>query len=591
MSTKRLNIDILANDKSKQALNSVQGNLDKTKNSVLNLRNALLGLGVGAVLKSFVDVGKQVQNLQVRFKFLFGSAEEGKIAFDNLTKFASKVPFSLEEISRASGNLAVVAKDANDLNRILEITGNVAAVTGLDFETTSGQIQRAFSGGIGAADLFREKGVRALLGFEEGAKVSIEETVKKFEEAFSGDGRFANATDALANTLEGTISMVRDSFFNFQKVVAEQFIAELQTQLGDLNNFLGTNAESIEDFAEIIGGNLASATLTTAEAFKTVYPPLKLVGETITGLIDGYLSLPVIVQEVGIVGAILGGKKGLAGLIGLSALGKGLKDITGLFEELIDIQDYGKDVGGEFAKALESQKTNLEELNKTKEESISKNKELAQSMEQFAVRNNEIMKTINHAEIERLRKLDESVERSLKKQEEANRKKVELEKQGQDQIVDAVGDALQKVSGLNKNAFKAYQAFQIAMATVNTFRAVSNALATYPFPLNLAVGGAELARGLATVAQIRSIAPPRQTGGRVFEGQPYTVGENGRETFVPESNGTILPNGAGMGATNVYVTINANDTQGFDDLLVKRRSVIVNVINDALNSQGREALV
>jgi hypothetical protein len=591
MSTKRLNIDILANDKSKQALNSVQGNLDKTKNSVLNLRNALLGLGVGAVLKSFVDVGKQVQNLQVRFKFLFGSAEEGKIAFDNLTKFASKVPFSLEEISRASGNLAVVAKDANDLNRILEITGNVAAVTGLDFETTSGQIQRAFSGGIGAADLFREKGVRALLGFEEGAKVSIEETVKKFEEAFSGDGRFANATDALANTLEGTISMVRDSFFNFQKVVAEQFIAELQTQLGDLNNFLGTNAESIEDFAEIIGGNLASATLTTAEAFKTVYPPLKLVGETITGLIDGYLSLPVIVQEVGIVGAILGGKKGLAGLIGLSALGKGLKDITGLFEELIDIQDYGKDVGGEFAKALESQKTNLEELNKTKEESISKNKELAQSMEQFAVRNNEIMKTINHAEIERLRKLDESVERSLKKQEEANRKKVELEKQGQDQIVDAVGDALQKVSGLNKNAFKAYQAFQIAMATVNTFRAVSNALATYPFPLNLAVGGAELARGLATVAQIRSIAPPRQTGGRVFEGQPYTVGENGRETFVPESNGTILPNGAGMGATNVYVTINANDTQGFDDLLVKRRSVIVNVINDALNSQGKEALI
>ena len=31
--------------------------------------------------------------------------------------------------------------------------------------------------------------------------------------------------------------------------------------------------------------------------------------------------------------------------------------------------------------------------------------------------------------------------------------------------------------------------------------------------------------------------------------------------------------------------------QGFDDLLVKRRSVIVNVINDALNSQGKEALV
>jgi hypothetical protein len=35
----------------------------------------------------------------------------------------------------------------------------------------------------------------------------------------------------------------------------------------------------------------------------------------------------------------------------------------------------------------------------------------------------------------------------------------------------------------------------------------------------------------------------------------------------------------------------ANDTEGFDDLLIKRRSTIVNVINDALNSQGKEALI
>ena len=210
--TKKLNIDIIARDKSKQALNGVQNNLQKTKTSVLNLKNALIGLGVGAVLKSFVDVGKEVENLQVRFKFLFGSVQEGQTAFDNLSKFASRVPFSLEEITAASGNLAVVSKDANDLTRILEITGNVAAVTGLDFATAGSQIQRAFSGGIAAADIFREKGVRQLLGFKEGAKVSIDETVKAFEEAFSGDGKFANATNDLARTLTGTVSMLQDKY-------------------------------------------------------------------------------------------------------------------------------------------------------------------------------------------------------------------------------------------------------------------------------------------------------------------------------------------------------------------------------------------
>jgi phage tail tape-measure protein len=219
----KLLIDILARDKSKQALSGVQKRLGNVKNAVFSLRGALVGLGAGAVIKGFVDVGKEVESLNIRFKFLFGSAEEGSKAFDNLAKFAGTVPFSLEEISRASGNLAVVAKDAEDLNRVLEITGNVAAVTGLDFETTSSQIQRAFAGGIGAADLFRERGVRALLGFEAGAKVSAEETVKRFEELFSGNGRFAGATNDLATTLEGTISMLGDKFFNFQKDVAEGF--------------------------------------------------------------------------------------------------------------------------------------------------------------------------------------------------------------------------------------------------------------------------------------------------------------------------------------------------------------------------------
>jgi hypothetical protein len=38
--TQKLNIDIVARDKSKQALNGVQKSLGRLKNSVFNLRNA-----------------------------------------------------------------------------------------------------------------------------------------------------------------------------------------------------------------------------------------------------------------------------------------------------------------------------------------------------------------------------------------------------------------------------------------------------------------------------------------------------------------------------------------------------------------------
>jgi len=80
-------------------------------------------------------------------------------------------------------------------------------------------------------------------------------------------------------------------------------------------------------------------------------------------------------------------------------------------------------------------------------------------------------------------------------------------------------------------------------------------------------------------------------GGSVTAGQPYIVGEQGREMFVPNQSGTIIPNNDLNKGTVVNVNITANDTQGFDDLLLRRRSIIVNVINDALNRQGKEALV
>ena len=98
MATDRLQIRLDAVDNTKRAFSSI-------KSSVFNLRNALAGLGVGLVVKQFTDTGRAVENLSTRFKFLFGSAEEGSKAFNNLVRFAAKVPFSLEEISAASGKI------------------------------------------------------------------------------------------------------------------------------------------------------------------------------------------------------------------------------------------------------------------------------------------------------------------------------------------------------------------------------------------------------------------------------------------------------------------------------------------------------
>jgi tape measure domain-containing protein len=154
---------------------------------------------------------------------------------------------------------------------------------------------------------------------------------------------------------------------------------------------------------------------------------------------------------------------------------------------------------------------------------------------------------------------------------------------------DTAVSTLEALAQNNKRAFQINKAYKTAEAIMNTAQGVTKALATGNFILAGIIG----AMGFAQVATIQSQQySGRALGGRVQAGSTYMVGEGGKpEMFVPDQSGTIIPNSKLGGQTNIYLTVNANDTQGFDDLLVKRRSVIVNVINDALNSQGREALI
>ena len=70
----------------------------------------------------------------------------------------------------------------------------------------------------------------------------------------------------------------------------------------------------------------------------------------------------------------------------------------------------------------------------------------------------------------------------------------------------------------------------------------------------------------------------RANGGSVTAGTPYVVGEKGAELFVPNSSGTIVPNGA-MGGTTINLTVNgAIDAEG-------TARTIIDVLNRS-NSRG-----
>lgn len=90
-------------------------------------------------------------------------------------------------------------------------------------------------------------------------------------------------------------------------------------------------------------------------------------------------------------------------------------------------------------------------------------------------------------------------------------------------------------------------------------------------------------------------------GGALGKNQPAIVGEKGPELFVPSSSGKIIPNdqlgtkGALAGTpagktTQVFFTVNAIDSQSFQETLAEQRDTIVGIVNEAVMDRGRPAI-
>ena len=569
MANQRLFIDIVARDKATKSLGVLRQGLGRLRQSVFNLQNAFVGLGAGLVIRNLVNTGKNLENLRTRLKFLLKDTNEGAKAFENMTKFASKVPFSLEQIQQGAGILATVTDNAKDLQQMLEITGNVAATTGLDFGTAAEQIQRSFSAGIGAADLFREKGVRNMLGFQAGATVSITQTVEAFEKVFGQGGRFGKATDDLARTFEGTMSMLGDKVFAFKKTLLDAgFFAELKNQFGDLDKFLEKNAEQLEKIAIEIGTNLAQATVTAAKGIKMLADNFRDLQSALGVLLVALGGTLKIIVGIGLV--VNDVNRRIRKLLG------GVKDTTEEAQKLSDILS-GADANDGFVEPLESALQIIHDFE-----------------HELSVR----VPTATEKAISKFRELNSGAIKNL----EDKMKNIRMI------IVEGIDSGITKMSQGLARAFvfgeKLSDTFKNMARTllVNVLSALIEIVARKGVELAIeklitkekqkqaALSGSSSGGSLFSMA--RSFLGFAK-GGAVSKGQPVIVGEQGAEVFVPNSTGQITQaaRGTGGGQTTVNFNINTLDASGFDDLLVRNRGTITQIINNAVNERGSRNLI
>jgi hypothetical protein len=153
---------------------------------------------------------------------------------------------------------------------------------------------------------------------------------------------------------------------------------------------------------------------------------------------------------------------------------------------------------------------------------------------------------------------------------------------------------LDEQSAAYKALFLVQQATQIAQAIMSAHTAAANALAFIPPPTNVPMAKLMLALGYANAAAIAGQTIASFEGGGMIPDGPRAGGVDGRGGRMaivhPNEKITDMRQRGDSQPVNINFNIQANDADGFDQLLIKRRGMIVNMVNKAINNRGRRSL-
>ncbi len=636
MATKKVNIDIIAKDKSKQALKGVQSNLDRVKSSAGKLKAALVAIGGALVVREVLRVTAEFEDLRDSLKSVTGSAEAGKQAFDFISDFATRTQFSVQDLSRSF--ITLKASGIEPTEKLLRVFTDTAAVTTDQLgvlEAMTRVFSRGVQGGLGLEELnqIADRGIPVFRILEEQLGITRLE-ISKFGQTTDGARKILEALEkGLGETFAGATEEKLDnlsvSFSNFGIALdnlKDAFGQEVSPEVTRFTNNLAATITFIEPVIELLGK-------LTKFLIQGVNIAFELVGKSVAFVVKKFSDF---LRFLGVIDAET--KKNIEAIDNMTDsmnnLGKETEKVIELTDQpIFDLTKQMQDSVKANNKMIENiknrQKTELQLIQDRMDKELEMVDEQRHLLETLA--NDRILagsdadlekrilakqlKELNDLEIKiRLEGINERLELVKQAAEEENRirqqaydknlqaikdknfNELELEKLTKGQIKDltkATGrELLGELAKSNKTAFQLNKALAIADAAVNTARGVTRALALGPFGIPLA----GLIAGLGAV-QIATIASQkyqgRRLGGRMNQNQPYMVGEAGPELVVPDRPSNVVPNSQLSGGQGVTVNFNIStvDARGFNELLVNSRGTIVNMINNAVNEKGKVAII
>ena len=206
------------------------------------------------MMKELIKVNSTMEDFRIRIIAVTGSMEIGNQIFKDMTELAAKVPKTFEEIMAAAANLTAVVKDASiEIKQLMPIIVDISSATGLTIEETTGNIIKMYGGGAAAADMFRDRGIKAALGFQESVAYTNKETIEILTKQWKdGTGKYVGAAILLADTWSGIMSMMQDAWFTFKKHIGEDIFEKAKINMKVLLEIIRESKEEGGKYEEVV---------------------------------------------------------------------------------------------------------------------------------------------------------------------------------------------------------------------------------------------------------------------------------------------------------------------------------------------------
>ena len=562
-----IKIRIIAKDEASKVIGQTRNELGGLKSAAKLAGVAIAGIATSQAIRSFVDISAKFETMKKSLVTVTGSAGAANQAFALIQKSAQQMPFSVQELTQSF--IKMRSLGINPTEETLKSFANTASATGKSFDQFAEAVADAMTGEF---ERLKEFGIKAS---QEQDKVSFTfqgttTTVGKNSQEIIrylksiGEVQFAGAAVDQMDTLSGSFSNFGDaidqvvvSFGNMKGIT--QIVNSLSDGLREFAKWLRItgdvqNIQSLEEIEEAVSKTKVALTAANKEVEKFA----KLTSDDD---VEG--------------GGILSAAEAEATRL-KNRLDELLAQQAKIKDEMSRPAPTTLTIGGDPAAEAE----------------LKKMQENAKALRALGYDNEKT--DLRNSYAEQLKIIEEFENSKQKVEFDAARAKQQIMERVHTETMNQFGQGITALGQYNKTAFKISKAFNIGNAIMNTYAGATKALATYPPPFSYIAAAGQVAFGMAQVAQIRSQSfQGKAVGGAVQAGTPYMVGEQGREMFVPSTNGQIVKNsdvermGSSAGSTNINFTINAIDTRGFSELLNSKRSQIVNMVNQAMNDRGR----